>query len=264
MKLAMATTLLGLVTQATAVNITIADNAAGGGFGGGPRGQGNEDQETEPGTVQSQIWDMEAFTIVGSKLYIFGGYNLNTGDAATGYKPGDLFIKIGGSAPSGLPNTANSGNDVIPNNYVYNYAVILSGGLGSSAAVQSLNANSKLLAVEFDQFNSNPWTYSSDAVSTTSTATSYTAGLSDALVLGTYNVDLKGGAHNILEVDLAFLGAVASGTDVWFSYTMQCGNDSLKGQYGGGFRIPDAGATFMLLGLGLGTLAVVGRKLRAA
>jgi hypothetical protein len=254
---------LGLASQLMAVNITIQDNKLGAGFGGDPFGQGLEDNETEPGTVQSQGWDLEAFSIVGHTLYMVGGWNFSTGDTGSSglVKPGDLFIKIGGLAPSGNPVTQGHGT-IANSEYGYNYAVILNNGLGTLATVQTLGDSSVLNTVVYDQFISNPWDYASGATSSSSTPISYAIGKTDAQMLAEYGLELYGGLHNVVSVDLSFLGTVAAGTDVWFSYTMECGNDSLKGQYSGGFRTPDGGTTLMLLGLGLSTLGVVSRKVR--
>ena len=254
---------LGLASQLMAAQITIRDNLSGTGFGYGPYGTAQEDDETEPGTVGTQMWDLEAFSIVGHTLYMVGGWNFSTGDTgysgATGYRPGDLFIKVGNLVPSGEPTIPTSGT--IANSYGYNYAVILN-HLGTSATVQTLDGNSRLNTVAYDQFRSNPWDYASGATSSSSTPITYTRDLNDAQMLADYALTLHGGLHNVVTVDLSFLGTVAAGTDVWFSYTMECGNDSLKGQYSGGFRTPDGGTTLMLLGLGLSTLGVVSRKVR--
>jgi len=263
---------LGLASQLMAAQITIQDNLSGTGFGFGPFGTAQEDNETEPGTVGTQMWDLEAFSIVDHTLYMVGGWNFRTGDTgysgATGYRPGDLFIKVGVSAPSGDPTGTTTGT--IANSYAYNYAVILNNGLGSSAIVRTLTSASLLNTVAYDQFRSNPWDYASGSTSSGSTAITYTTGLTDGnalwATLGLPNLhgDVNGvGSHNVVSVDLSFLlGTVGSGTPVWFSYTMECGNDSLKGQYSGGFRAPDGGATLMLLGMGLSALGVVSRKVR--
>jgi len=257
---------LGLASQLMAAEITIQDNDPrpyGFGYSGGNLGVADEDNETEVGTVNSQMWDLEAFSIVGHTLYMVGGWNFSTGDTgsgATGYKPGDLFIKVGGTAPSGDPTTRGYGTT--PNStYGYSYAVILN-NLAASASVQTLDGNSTLNTVVYDDFVANPWTFASDETGTGSTPITYTTGQTDAQMLANYGLTLYGGLHNVVTVDLSFLGTVAANTPVWFSYTMECGNDSLKGQYVGGFRTPDGGATLMLLGLGLSALGVVSRKVR--
>ena len=52
--------------------------------------------------------------------------------------------------------------------------------------------------------------------------------------------------------------------NIYFSYTMQCGNDSMKGEAdGGGFReVPDGGSTLLLLGSGLSALFGLKRRTR--
>lgn len=281
------TAVLGLtlgIGQAYATNITIQDFAGGGGFGGGPflSGSGLEDNETEPGTIQSQVWDMEAFVIDTSSfnaahksLFVVGGYDLINGEYSGAQNrnltSGDVFIKVGGSQPGFAPTTSTP--SAVPNSYYdYTYAVDLSAiglavGTGSTTAY-SLSSTSTLNTVIYDQFGANPWTYRSGATSSVAANIKYTAGLANghaalaALGLG----GLVGGSHNILEIELAFLtDTVPDGTDVWFSYTMECGNDSLKGNYSGGFdRVPDGGITALLIGLGLLSMSAVGLRRRKA
>jgi hypothetical protein len=274
---------IGLVlgaSQALAVDITIADYNPGAGFGGGPFGPAGEDNETEPGTVASQVWDMEAFVISGTTLYIVGGYNMVQGAAGSGGSvvsgmlvPGDLFIKVGGTQPGYLP-TSNT-NPTVPNsNYGYSYAVDLTqnvGVSGPSAQVFALDGGSVLKTVVYDQFGANPWKYDNAAqynqgnLPVASSALGYTSGLTTAQVFTLTGISPvgAGASHNVLSVDLGFLGTIASGTDVWFSYTMECGNDSLKGKYSGGFyRTPDSAASVLLIGLGLAAMGIFGLKSR--
>jgi hypothetical protein len=272
------------VSQALAVDITIADYNPGAGFGGGPFGAALEDNETEPGTVASQAWDMEAFVIKGSTLYIVGGYNMQAGEAGSGgsvvsgmLTPGDLFIKVGGTQPLFSP-TANTGN-VTNSIYSYSYAVDLTqnvGATGPSAQVFALNPGSVLKTAVYDQFGANPWKYDNGAQYNQGNqpfATStlgYSSGLTTAQVnTMTYDVNILAGispvglSHNVLTVDLSFLGSIPLGTDVWFSYTMECGNDSLKGKYAGGFyRTPDSASSVLLIGLGLAAMGFFGLKSR--
>jgi hypothetical protein len=73
----------------------------------------------------------------------------------------------------------------------------------------------------------------------------------------------SGRVHNIMEIDLSFLAGVQD--DVYFSYTMECGNDSLKGLYSGGFdSVPDGATSILLIALGLVSMAVFGSKRRKA
>lgn len=266
--------LLGCATQVMAKNITIQDYNGGPTspihpgatwtFGGGAvSGVGGEDNETEYGTVREQRWDLEAFSKIGNKLYIIGGYDFALG--AINGRPGDLFIKIG-SAATYTPTSDPSGGTVLNSMYLYNYAVNLTGGLvgGGPVRVTTLSGTSVLNTVINDAFGSNPWKLNGTAGSPT-TAMTYNSGLT-ATEVGTLTgvSGLLGydgnNLHNVVGIDLGFLGSIPVGTEVFLSYTMECGNDSLKGR----FRVPDGGATLMLLGLGLGALGVAGRKLRTA
>lgn len=261
-------------SQAFAGEITIPDFNPGT-IWSGPGGIAGEDNETEPGTVQSQIWDMEAFVVSGSTLYIIGGYNMQAGAAGAGgstvngmLTPGDLFIKVDTGA-TGQPTyspTVNPPGGLISNaGYGYTHVIDLTqtvGATGSSATVYSVDANSQFNTVVYDQFRGNPWKYSSAGTSVGSAPISYISGKTDAYIASNYGVVVTGGGHNVLAIDLSLLN-VPVGVDVWFSYTMECGNDSLKGQYSGGFyRTPDAVASVLLIGLGLGAMAFFGYKRR--
>lgn len=267
LRLLAALTALGTVAStavALPVNVTIADKAPGDGFGGGPFGVGLEDNETEPGTVHSQDWDMEAYVLDATTmtLSIVGGYDMING--FQGFAPGDLFIKIGGGSPDDDPTAPNSGNE--PNStYGYSYVVDLTSPAGYN--VLSLSGSSLLQTVEYDYLLSNPWRYLSGGTDYVNTAISYTPNASAGQLAAIGAAGLQGGAHNILTVDLSFIvGQVAPGESVWLSYTMECGNDSLKGRIApGGFtQVPDSGASVLLIGLGLGALSAFGLKRRRA
>ncbi len=269
--------------QARATNITINDYNAGNGFGGGPTGVGLEDNETEPGTIHSQVWDMEAFVIANSttfhggagatSLFLVGGYDINNGVTSGGYnyKSGDLFIKLG--SPAGfLPTNTSIGYANVSNGtyYAYDYAIDLSAigmgiGLGSTT-VYDLKASSLMTTVIYDQLRSNPWKYlnGSPVDGSATTGIRYTEGYANnAPALASLGLGgLLGGLHNILEIDMAFLAGTTG--PVYFHYTMECGNDMIKGSYGGGFDAPDASASIILIGLGLVTVAVAGFKRRGA
>jgi len=256
-----------------------------------------EDNETERTSIQaipSQAWDMEAITYndVTKKLYLVAGYNMSTGQ--DGWKPGDLFIKVGGNA--GGPGTGpTSGGDVLNNQFPagegYTYAIDLSliGGLGSSTSRYTLGGSTLLNTVNWDSFNSNPWKVADGAsvAATNGVAISYTTNQTAAQVAaitGVANLAKlqdntstvqsgptagfaanTGQTHNILEIDMNWF-SVASGTQVYFSYVMECGNDSLKGQYGNGFdiNVPDGGISVIMLGMGLASLGLLSLRRRTS
>jgi hypothetical protein len=181
--------------MASVIPITIQDNNPGVWYFGasGTHGLVNEDNETEPGTIRNQSWDLEAFGLQGSTLTMFGGWNFANGQP--GYKPGDLFIKVGGSAPSGDPLVNTTAP--VENTYGYTYAVSLSGGSGfgsSKATVVSLNAASTMDTALFDYMRSNPWKYNSGATGSFLTDIGYLSGLTDAQVSGDYGLSLYGGS----------------------------------------------------------------------
>jgi hypothetical protein len=276
---------------ATPVEVTTADynptlwgfNGAGSLTSGGYSNRGNfgaahEDNETEAGTIAGQQWDMEAIVLNGTQLSIVAGFDLLNGVQAHNIGAGDLFIKIGGDAP-GLDPTDQGHGNVSNTLYAYTYAIDLSlatkfgnAGFGSTAQVYSLNNSSTLNTVIYDQFGSNPWKYdnspSLNSGTGTPTGISYLSGeynnsaALQALGLGW----LQGGYHNILTIDLSFMvGTVTPDTPIYFSYTMECGNDSLKGQYSGGFdRVPDEVSSILLIGLGVIAIVAVGVKRRMA
>jgi len=292
--------------NATILDITRPDLNTGDAFGLpgriAPSGA-HEDNETEPGTVHAQVWDLEAFLLndVTKKLYIVSGYNLEDGIAYTGgsapgdnpdnqITPGDLFIKVGGSQPGFNPIAPNSGN-VFNSVYGNTYAVDLSLqnpagpyvdlSFGPKASVYSLTGSTVLNSAIWDQFGSNPWKYSNDGSASlyagagtgasisrtvyTSDAALATAlgllGLADAGPLGSNKI-IGSGYHDVLEIDLSWLTATP-GQTIYFSYTMECGNDSLKGQISGGFdQVPDGGTSALLIGLGLMTVFLAERKSR--
>jgi len=258
---------LGLV-QAYATEVTIPDPNPGAGFGGGPFGFAAEDNETEPGTTPGQIWDLEAFVVAKvlgvNTLYMIGGFNFSLGEA--GYLPGDLFIKVGGGAPPFGPLTSPAPVTEPNSTYSYTYAVDLGGPLAASASrtVNILAPDSDLNTVVNDSLRSNPLDVAALGSGTTvlgGTTVAYASGLSDAAVLAGYGVSLVGGTHNVVTIDLSFMGALDANEVYWLSYTMQCGNDMMKGAFKGDFtRIPDGGLSLMLLGLGLGAIGMIRRR----
>lgn len=265
------------------INVTIPDNApANNGFiGDGSTtlpgsdieglGQAKEDNETERvvghSTVAGQAWDTEAFfvDVAANKLFIVGGYDFLNG--LTNGRPGDLFIKVGGEKPTGDPTTYSG--SVTNSLYDYTYAIDLSvsnysgapaiytpaASFGLTANVYTLTSSSVLLTTSVDPLGSNPWKFDNSQQTATpgATAISYTTTAGN-MVLGE---NFAGSWHNVLEIDLTFMGDVLGTTPVWFSYTMECGNDSLKGY------VPDGGMTALLIAMGFAGLALARGRRRA-
>jgi hypothetical protein len=284
--------LLGMgLTQVMAVpvNITRQDNdprlwgfngagslTAGGYNNRGNFGIGAEDNETEVGTISGQQWDMEAFVLNGTQLSIVAGFDLLNGVQAHNISAGDLFIKVGGGTPAFSPTNFGAGN-VRNSVYNYNYAIDLSkatrfgnASFGPTAQVYSLSSTTWLNSTIYDQFGANPWKYDNNlnAGAGAATAISYVTGVADnapalqALGLGS----LVGGYHNILTINLNFLtGTILPGTPIHFSYTMECGNDSLKGFVASSFfQVPDSTSSLLLVAAGMLLMIPFGLKRRKA
>lgn len=275
------------LAQAASV-ITIPDNAsdfnsftsngstsqAGSNTTGSSLGSANdaEDQETERvgnlKAIAGQAWDLEAFYLDGKKLSLIGGYDFLNGQKDG--RPGDLFIKVGYGQPNFTPLT-NPTNGLLANlDYGYTYAIDLSlsnyasgstynavSSFGATAVRYDLNDSSMLQTVVNDGFGSNPWKY--DGTSQNSTSIWYSSGLNTAgvnMLLGS-SMNLGGTYHNVLTVDLSFISNVPDNMPIWFSYTMECGNDSMKGKVLGGFTtVPDSSSSILLIGLGFAVLGV--------
>ncbi len=87
-------------------------------------GSDAEDNEVEPGCVQAQKWDLEAFFLNDSTLTMVGGYNFRAGEG--GYASGDIFIDVNGDAKYGPANTGSGGgNSITTNTFGYDYVLDL-------------------------------------------------------------------------------------------------------------------------------------------
>lgn len=251
-----------------AKNITINDtqNPNSAGWGGGPnvfRGQGNEDNETEPGTIANQGWDLEAFTLNGSSLKVYSGYNLLAGN--TPYGLGDLFIGRGNVAKyqAGSYTGADSAiaGTLLNSQFSYDYVIHFNSRSGTSIGTGTYDVYKVGAGAKFDVSTfkglSNPYKLqdsSPDAVLVGSGTMSVVVNATASLTLED-GTTVTGGTHYIGAIDLAASGVKLSSTDDnLFHLTMQCGNDNLIG------RVPDGGMTLVLLGSSLAGLTFLSRR----
>ncbi len=225
-----------------------------------------ENNETEPGTITTQAWDLERMLINGTKLTIEAGYDFRTGAYANNqwYRRGDILIDLNGDAKTTWNGTLA---DRTSNGYFnYDFAVHFTTVANNlTYSIVDLNANSKYEQVT-DIDKSNPWRLNDNYLNG-----SYIDGMSGAFnaQFSVLSPDAEGN-HYALEVDLAnfapLLNAIKAANEALFKYTIECGNDTILGLASvpslGLTSVPDSGATLSLLSLGLGSLSLV--RLRRA
>lgn len=240
-------------------NITIYDGIGQQG-GHGPL---YEDNEAEPGMVQSQNWDLEGFFLNGSQLSIVGGYNFYTG--YKGMDAGDIFIDIDGDAvyaPNIIPNyTYTEYSEVYNSFFKYDYVLDVDWD-DQKYNIIKLTAESVLKDTKYGaKYNkaSNPWIYLSGGTTvntTTLTIANYNSGAATTINTGFSGME-EDNEHYVASFDLTGIDLSLGAT---FHNTMECGNDNLLGQAA---PVPEP-ATMFLFGTGLAGLASVSRRRKKA
>lgn len=228
------------------MNITIRDGVGSQGIG--PL---YEDDEAEPGMVQSQAWDLEGFFLNktnGQKLLtIVGGYNFYTGK--DGMDAGDIFIDINGDSlhsPAGMPTNPSFGSKSLVSNSVfkYDYVLDIDWGVGNYYIVK-LDEGSMLQTTDYGSLHnvpSNPWLYfGSGIVSSEKLSFNKGYGLSNSAT----GFSGWGGDNNHFAATFD-ISSITLGSKNYFHNTMECGNDNLIGY----MHTPEP-ATLLLFGAGL-------------
>lgn len=225
---------LSLTLTTPALDITINDGV---GTGTGWYSALRENNETEPGTIIGQKWDMESFTLVDNTLLTMtGGYNFTNPSGYGGFRPGDLFVDYDDDGDYDLVATISSAGTTYDVYSVGNTYSVFYGVLSAS----------------------NPWKYKDGGNLITS---------GEPITYGSY-VDGEG-THYTADLDLTWLNPyLLTGVPITLHNTMECGNDNLMGRYmpvtTGGFGdpdpVPDGGDTLVYLGAGLLTLGLFYKK----
>jgi hypothetical protein len=242
---------LALPLSRTDITIYDGDSSAATGWEGM-----QEDDETEPGTVHNQSWDLESFFTYGSnQLGMIAGYDFYN-NLGGDYRPGDIFIDINGGIIPGN-STGPNGNVNVNNTFGYEYALDIDwvnlsysiiqlspGVIVTTTAAYGINAGS------------NPWVYVSGGTNIGSGSFTKEINLSNA------QTGMSGGsgtgannhyaAHGF---DLSFLGA---GTTFTSHFTAACGNDNLMGSS----TVVPVPAAVWLFGSAIGVMGLVRRRLR--
>ncbi|WP_196161039.1 PEP-CTERM sorting domain-containing protein [Reinekea sp. G2M2-21] len=236
----------------------------------------NEDNEAEPGMVQSQVWDLEGFFLEGTTLSMVGGYNYWSGQASGSgnggtdgdgiFSSGDLFLSVGKPlfGASDVANGAANGNVVESNSYGYDYVFDLDFDT-NAWSLYAIDESTDVVTSYYRQnYQSNPWQFE---------ATSGMQSLASGSIFGsesqTYSdaetgkSSWNGGTHYVAGLDLTALYAQLSGDETLFAhFTMECGNDNLMGSWEY-TDVPEP-ATFALFTMGLGGLYLSRRKTKKA
>jgi hypothetical protein len=238
-------------------NITIYD---GSGYSGS--GTGGEDQETEPGMVNSQVWDLEAFYLKGNSLTMVGGFNFQNGvPGYPDYTSGDIFLDTNGiygasMVPSSVTPTTD--NTTVSGSFGYEYVLDLDFSKLTYDVYRLDTDNVQTITAFYPQNEtpdntldptSDPWLYLSGGTKIGSGTIDYEEALSNAAV------GLSGGNHYAAGIDLSFLNPAQQFVA---HFTMGCGNDNLMGK-GTTAPVPEP-ATMMLFGTGITGLAALHRR----
>ncbi|WP_163833589.1 PEP-CTERM sorting domain-containing protein [Spartinivicinus ruber] len=182
-----------------------------------------EDNEIEPGNLTGQKWDLEGFFQKENTLSLIGGFNYQQG--ATGYHnrrwhSGDIFIDIDNNHINANSRRNYNGNDTVQNTFGYDYVFDVDWANLTYDIIKLDNLSSTKTAYYGNNYGSSAWLY---------------AGGGQTIGNGTFSIStltdqesgFSGGIHyGATGFDLSFLG---ENRDFYAHFTMQCGNDNLKG-----------------------------------
>jgi hypothetical protein len=255
---------------AGAVDITINDNLGKATFGTDSRTGVAEDGSVMAGCVASQTWDMEAFVVQPGKLILIGGFDMRNGVSDSGWNQrftsGDIFFNTSGTTPGAPGFPPGNGYNPYANNG-WEYAIDVDWA-NLKFQVDKLTSGSTLMSGYFRQNDAaNPYAVAnlgdgSIVANTQNKDVGYQAGLTDQQVKDQYGVTLQGGTHNVASFDMSwFNGEVGANAATLTHFSISCNNDEVLGYMQGGFDVPDYGSTLMLLGLAVGALGIIRRRI---
>jgi hypothetical protein len=250
---------IAAIPSANAIDITISDPHNDKSFDGSNLGpDGPENNTVQYNAVSNQTWDLEQFDLAGSNLAVIGGFNyltgIGTGSSAV-FPMGDIFVYLGSERPYTVPSAGDHDGPWTGLNS-WDYVIHFDRGTDNNVRETASGVGYSILSrgnqtINYTQGPSAlntglPW-YVTEAFQPSTFAT-----------FGS-TTDGEGTHYSIGGIDISSI--LDDGQSFYLHTTMRCGNDVLWGYNEGTSRVPDGGAALCMLGLGIGAIGVLRRRL---